>query len=130
MSKINHGGPAFPHKLDDRYEPDTSGMTLRQYAAIKLRVPDSGTDWLDQMIQQSLRDDFAAKAMQQYMTARTDEHMALEQDLISENSLLAMSDTDIADAAYRMASAMLLERVVWEDIDRQIEEDDAGEAAS
>lgn len=35
-------------------------MSLRQYAAIKLKIPDSGTDWLDEMIRQSLRDDFAA----------------------------------------------------------------------
>jgi hypothetical protein len=38
-------------------------MTLRQYAAIKLKVPDSGINWLDEMITKSLRDDFAAKAM-------------------------------------------------------------------
>ena len=37
-------------------------MTLRQYAAIKLRVPNSGTDWLDEMILKSLRDELAAKA--------------------------------------------------------------------
>jgi hypothetical protein len=36
-----------------------SGMSLRQYAAIKLKVPDSGIDWLDAMILKSLRDDFA-----------------------------------------------------------------------
>jgi len=45
----NTGGPAFPTE-----HTDTSGlydgMTLRQYAAIKLKVPDSGTDWLDEMI--------------------------------------------------------------------------------
>ncbi len=39
-------------------------ITLREYAAIKLRVPDSGTEWLDDMIRQSLRDEFAAKATQ------------------------------------------------------------------
>ena len=39
-------------------------MTLRQYAAIKLRVPDSGTDWLDDMIRKSNRDYFAAAALQ------------------------------------------------------------------
>jgi hypothetical protein len=54
------GGPAFPgvDELGDPY----NGMTLRQYAAIHLKVPNSGTDWLDDMIRQSLRDDFAAKA--------------------------------------------------------------------
>jgi hypothetical protein len=44
-------------------------MTLRQYAAIKLRVPYSGDAWLDAMIEQSLRDDFAAKAMPVHMAA-------------------------------------------------------------
>lgn len=47
---INDGGPAFPHQLDLGY-----GMTLRQYAAIKLCVPDSGLPWLDEMIVQSRR---------------------------------------------------------------------------
>jgi hypothetical protein len=42
-------------------------MTLRQYAAIKLRVPNSGTDWLDDMIRTSLRDDLAAKAMRGFI---------------------------------------------------------------
>ena len=51
---INVGGPAFPMG----YHPagnsaDHFGMTLRQYAAIRLRVPDSGTDWLDEMIVKS-----------------------------------------------------------------------------
>ncbi|MGL4297362.1 MAG: hypothetical protein ACRCTG_16760 [Aestuariivirga sp.] len=35
MSNINNGGPAFPHKLDDLYEPNTAGMTLRDYFAAK-----------------------------------------------------------------------------------------------
>jgi hypothetical protein len=38
-------------------------MTLRQYAAINLRVPDSGTDWLDAMILEAKRDDIAGQAM-------------------------------------------------------------------
>jgi hypothetical protein len=73
MSKTNNGGSAFPsaeRRIKEYYDGTTSedyvyedGMTLRQYAAIKLRVPDSGTDWLDDMIRKSLRDEFAAKAM-------------------------------------------------------------------
>ena len=69
MTTQNNDVPAFP--CDFTYEKDgyihriaSDGMTLRQYAAIKLRVPDSGTDWLDEMIVKSKRDDFAAKAMQ------------------------------------------------------------------
>lgn len=54
--------PAFPVAFGcEAYHP---GMTLRQYAAIKLKVPNSGTDWLDAMIVESQRDKFAEKAMQ------------------------------------------------------------------
>ena len=69
MKSNETGGPAFP-ELDFVAGPagvgsfSHKGMTLRQYAAIKLKVPDSGTDWLDAMIGKSLRDAFAAKAMQ------------------------------------------------------------------
>ena len=71
MSNFENSGPAFPSNRDMRYEQDfdhEAGMTLRQYAAIKLRVPNSGTDWLDEMIRTSLRDEFAAKAVQAYFT--------------------------------------------------------------
>jgi hypothetical protein len=49
------GGPAFPceRQLTDQDVLVFEGMTLRQYAAIKLKVPDSGTDWLDDMIRKS-----------------------------------------------------------------------------
>jgi hypothetical protein len=66
---INDGGYAFPSIVSDpaflRWEP---GVTLRQYAAIKLRVPESGTDWLDDMIRKSNRDYFAAAALQGLLT--------------------------------------------------------------
>jgi hypothetical protein len=34
-------------------EKEMEQMSLRTYAAIQLRVPDSGIDWLDQMILRS-----------------------------------------------------------------------------
>lgn len=37
------------------FEEETEGMSLRTYAAIQLRVPDSGIDWLDAMIERSRR---------------------------------------------------------------------------
>ncbi len=36
-----------------------AGLNMRQYAAIHLKVPNSGTEWLDDMIRTSLRNDFA-----------------------------------------------------------------------
>lgn len=51
--------PAFPSELIFN-----KGLTAVEYAAIKLRVPESGTDWLDDMIRKSQRNDLAARAMQ------------------------------------------------------------------
>jgi len=91
MSKVNDGGPAFPSNRDMRY----GGMTLRQYAAIKLRVPNSGTDWLDEMIRTSLRDDLAAKAMQ---------------GICAHHDTWGLPDAGIATKAYVIADAMLAAR--------------------
>jgi hypothetical protein len=63
---INDGGPAFPSDQacsSWQCRKPSAGITMRQYAAIKLRVPDSGTDWLDDMIRKSNRDIFAAHAI-------------------------------------------------------------------
>ena len=49
---------AFPYSGVGDDMNYSRGMSLRQYAAIKLKVPDSGTDWLDDMIRQSLKDDY------------------------------------------------------------------------
>ena len=79
------GGSAFPSDV-----LPSSGMTLRQYAAIKLKVPESGTDWLDEMITKSLLSDFAAKALVNDYTNNDDD------------------DPDyIAQLAYQIANAML-----------------------
>ena len=65
MNDTNTGGPAFPgeqqailinseHRdIAKQYKYHCNGMTLRQYAAIHLKVPNSGTDWLDDMIKQA-----------------------------------------------------------------------------
>lgn len=66
MTQRNDCGPAFPESTSQ--DGPYGGMSLRQYAAIKLRVPDSGTDWLDDMIRQSLRTDLAVKAMQAFLS--------------------------------------------------------------
>lgn len=93
MSNQNNGGPAFSRSAG-RDGSGAEGMTLRQYAAIKLRVPKSGNEWLDDMILDSLRDELAAKAMQGLLTSvRSD-----------------ISPDDYATLAYMAADAMLKER--------------------
>lgn len=113
MSDIENGGPAFPHDTSARF-CERSGMTLRQYAAIKLRVPNSGTDWLDEMIRQSLRNEFAAKAMPAVIANKqaifTDELESPAIDFL-EICPHRCNDSDvIADAAYAVADAMLRAR--------------------
>ena len=48
--------PAYPM-------PMSGGMTLRQYAAITLKVPNSGDADVDEMIRKSLLNDFAVTVM-------------------------------------------------------------------
>ena len=60
--KMQAGGEiAFPI-----FDPDTDqtypGMTLREYASIELRVPNSWQDWLDEMIREALRSELAGQA--------------------------------------------------------------------
>lgn len=69
------------------------GFEARQHAAIMLKVPDSGELWLDEMIKESLKNDFAAKAMQGMLT----------------NSEPCDPDA-IADRAYVIADAMIAAR--------------------
>ena len=44
--------PAFPTPFASA-APVVTGLTKREYAAILLRVPDSGEEWLDKMIEKS-----------------------------------------------------------------------------
>lgn len=102
MSDTNtNGGPAFPIPLQPgqgwQEMAPCDGMTLRQYAAIKLRVPNSGTDWLDAMIVEAKRDELAAKAMQAYFT---DTNVGFGSDVVEAGS----------QEAYRIADAMLKAR--------------------
>lgn len=95
MSNFDDGGPAFP--VQDAASWQGHGMSLRQYAAIKLRVPNSGADWLDEMILTSLRDEFAAKAMQ----GMAGSHGYCER---------GWDQKDLAGQAYELADAMLAAR--------------------
>ena len=67
MSEIDDGGPAFPTDGESQVSARLwhfSGLTKREYSAINLRVPNSGTEWLDEMIRASLHNEFAGMALQ------------------------------------------------------------------
>jgi len=92
MNDKKTGGPAFPNQGGSGNLWNDKGMNLREYAAIKLKVPNSGTDWLDDMIRQSIKDDFAAMAMDAFLSR---DGGTYEQD---------------AECAHKMADAMLKAR--------------------
>ena len=52
---------AFPMYYEGYCSPD-SGFNKLAYAAIHLKVPDSGIDWLDKMILEAKRDEMAGRA--------------------------------------------------------------------
>ena len=111
MSNTNTGGPAFPRAPFEYIDNgnglewdvrEQSGMTLLQYAAIKLKVPDSGDDWLDEMITKSLRNDFAAKAMQGLMVRNWSNYKGTNEELIG---VWARSSYTVADAMLKAREA-------------------------
>lgn len=54
MSEHDGDRPAFP-MFNMNPLPGTAGMSIREHAAITLRVPDSGQPWLDDMIREARR---------------------------------------------------------------------------
>jgi hypothetical protein len=60
------GNPSKPgaDPKDPAVAVDATGLTAQEHAAIMLRVPNSGTPWLDKMIVEARRMDAAAVAMQ------------------------------------------------------------------
>lgn len=92
------GGPAFATvavgPAGDIY--GTEGMTLRQYAAIHLKQPDSGDEWLDEMIVASKRDEYAGR---------------IYQGLVSNSHLnTEKNKTWLAGFSYSHADQMIKER--------------------
>ena len=117
----NNGGPAFPTPIDgvgNYADPHYAkegvqgpGMTLREYACIHLRVPETNHDWLNELIRKSQRDEFAAKAMVYYMNEWTD---GIRNGKYA-SEITGRADDDsahhvIAHDAYEMADAMLRAR--------------------
>lgn len=101
MTKENEtsGGPAFPHIdiIDENGQGQTyEGLTKREYAAIHLKQPNSGEPWLDDMIRQAKRDEFAGMALRGLLSDHRNTH-----DL---NDPL---DKELAKASYAMANAMM-----------------------
>ena len=96
--------PAFPTENAKQIGTNSwhyEGMTLRQYAAIKLKVPDSGDEWLNYMIRKSLLNDFAANIMPSAIKELWD--MAKAEGKEHEKPVYELA----AEFSYQSANAML-----------------------
>jgi hypothetical protein len=84
--------------LPDGYQQETAYASLsqRQYAAIALKVPDSGAPWLDAMIRESLREE-AARLVLPVLLAKA-HYDALVED--ESASFFAKWAREVADALY------------------------------
>lgn len=113
----NFSGCAFPqltawveedvatgHKVFVESRAGHDGMSIRQYAAIKLRVPNSGVEWLDAMISDSLLNEFAAKALAGLCA---NPGGPFQSNGHSGWGIVNCSVNDVADEAYTLAKAML-----------------------
>lgn len=92
MSNDSRNNPVHPMLEAHGFNSGALGMTLRQYAAIKLNVPNSGDPWLDEMIERSRRDKFARAAMQ---------------GMYSVVGIDFGTKKNISDIAYAQADAMI-----------------------
>lgn len=104
MNKPN-GGAAFPSAaLAEHAKINRQGMSLREYAAITLRVPTSGINWLDDMIRERRREDLAATTLQALITReREDDDIWVEHSAVDVTGQYML----FAAGAYLYADAML-----------------------
>lgn len=95
---INLGDPAAPCLETglNGLRLRAPGLTIRQYAAITLRVPMSGDPELDAMIREARRLDMATSAMQGMLANRhfdpSQEHQRYPCSLAMADDLLAASE--------------------------------------
>lgn len=76
------------------------GLSAREHASIQLRVPNSGTPWLDEMIRASLRQEFAKAAMQGWLSTFSSE---------TEARVASQGRFVISGLASDIASALIIE---------------------
>ena len=110
MSYDTANQPAFPcEEVKCGTKVHNTGITLRQYAAIKLRVPQSGLPWLDEMIECARRDDLAALAVHAEFLSDSLPGPACDALVKAAAKAGIEPEQQIARNAYVMADAVLEE---------------------
>ena len=99
MTKENEGQePVFPFVYGKDFEQSNageicSGINIRDYACIHLKVPKTGKPWLDELITDSLRNEMAGRAMQGNLS-----NHRIDQDSYYRNNLIPILSYELADA--------------------------------
>lgn len=112
MSDIKGGAQAFPIAGHSTFSGQVPGMTMRQYAAIKLRIPESGADWIDDMIRKSMRDYFAAQCMSAWVGKIRNGRDAIQFSQMADSIGYKSVFDWFASESYKQADAMLRAREV------------------
>lgn len=86
----NDGGLAFPD-VQGVYD----GMSLRDYACVQLRIPDTDKPWLNEIIQKARLDWFAGMALMGLMSAHDEQGMWTTE---GANHRAAQISSETADA--------------------------------
>lgn len=84
MTRANEQAFPIVYKIKNGYAAHL-GITIREHAAIELRIPHSGDDQIDAMIRKANRRDLAKAAMQGRVacsTIRTDDPEAYARDSV------------------------------------------------
>ncbi len=103
MSNKPDSNPAFPTRHQNGFLKE--GMSLRDYACIRLGIPETGKDWLDKIIRKSLRDRFAGQVIEGLCTGCAG-YLGSEFSAYAKGSCNAA----LAKRAVALADAMLAER--------------------
>lgn len=96
-SPVNHG---YPPEMDTFGHAASAGLTAIEHAAILLRVPTSGTPWLDSMILHAKRDDIAQAVL---VGCLSYSHCCPQKGNWQENC----ADMDLAMHCFELAGTML-----------------------
>jgi hypothetical protein len=111
MTTKDNGGPAFPvqaqswsHGNGGGFTSPQNGMTLRSYAAIHLRVPQSEHEWLNDMIREAQRNAIAEHAMPVFLEAANDFNNT------SADGESFITFDEVARDAARLARSVLADR--------------------
>jgi hypothetical protein len=76
--KLSGGWPAFPVAVAEGTRVNNTGMSLRDLAAVQLKIPATGQPWLDELIEEGRRTDLAEELFLSGMNPGEAELKALE----------------------------------------------------